>query len=88
MEMQFKFDNLTVDQLDQLAAAVAAEKEKRKESRFNELATAAADALNALVKEFPFVSFNIDFECEECDCADTVNLFDAVTRFDARYFHP
>ena len=45
MEMQFKFDNLTVDQLDQLAAAVAAEKEKRKESRFNELATAAAEHL-------------------------------------------
>ena len=88
MEMQFKFDNLTADQLDQLAAAVAAEKEKRKKSRFNELTTAAADALNALVKEFPFVSFNIDYECYECNCVDTVNLFDTVTHFDASYFHP
>ena len=74
------------ENLQKLAAAIAAEQNERKASRFKELAEAAAGALNALAKEFPFVEFNIDIECGECDFCDVINLFDCTSKFSASDF--
>lgn len=73
------------EELENLRKAIEAEKRERDERRFQELAQTAADALNALKMEYPWVRLEFEVECE--DYGDmTVNLFDHFDKFNPRKF--
>ncbi len=74
----FDFVDMSWNELEALEKAIHFEKMHRKEKRFNELAKAAADALNALKAEYPYVELNFTAGCEDCGSDNEVNLFDYI----------
>jgi hypothetical protein len=81
-KITFKFDNLSYEDLEVLSKAIENEYVRRKSTRFNELATAAADALNALRAEFPGVVLAFNYDCDH-----VVNIFEIYDQFEAGHFH-
>lgn len=81
-----RLDELTNDQLKELAAMCEMLQKKRRNERFAELTTAAADALNTLRAEFPAVSLRISWECGECYCCETVDVFEYFDKFKSNNF--
>lgn len=81
-KITFKFDNLSYEDLEVLSKAIENEYVRRKSTRFNELATAAADALNALRAEFPGVV--LSFDCGE---GYVGNIFEIYDQFKADHFY-
>lgn len=77
--------SMSWEELEELRKAIEAEKRERDERRFQELAQAAADALNAIKMEYPWV--RLEFEVQSEDFGDMdVNLFDHFEKFTARKF--
>lgn len=81
----FDIKSLSSEELEALAEAIRKEKREREDIRFAFLAKQAADALNALKAEFPYVRLDFEVECEDCGDID-VNLFDCFHEFSARKF--
>lgn len=75
------FSEMKWSDLEELEKAIHFEKECRKEKRFNELATAAANALTALKLEYPYVELSFAVDCEDCGTENDVNLFDHFDSF-------
>ena len=78
--------SMSLAELDELQRVIHLEKENRKEKRLVELCDIVCDALNTLKKEYPFVEFNQEIECPDCDCYIDVNLFDHCDKFSANMF--
>lgn len=81
-----RLNELTNDQLNELVAMCEMLQKKRRNERFAELTTAAADALNALRAEFPDVSLRVSWECRECYCYETIDIFEYFDKFKANNF--
>ena len=74
---------LSFDELNELNAAINKEITNRREERFSELARHAANALNELKEEFPYVELNIALDDEGYA---EVNLFDSFNHFSEHDF--
>lgn len=74
---------LTIDELHELNTAINKEIVNRQEERFSELARHAANALNELKEEFPYVELNFALDDEEYF---EVNLFDSFNHFSEHDF--
>lgn len=72
--------------LEEMAKAIKMEMDKRDDERFKELCKVAADALNALRLEYPWVSYEAETHCEACGEPVEVNIFDMVERFEVSRF--
>ena len=81
-----KLSELSCTELEEMANAIKAEQDKRDNERFKILCKEAADALNALKLEYPWVSYEVTTHCEACDEPVDVNLFDMVDRFEFGHF--
>lgn len=75
---------LSFDELQELSAAINKEIVNRREERFSELARHAANALNELKEEFPYVELNVSFD-DEGYCE--VNVFDEYDHFEEHDFY-
>lgn len=63
-------------QLEEMAKAIKFEMDARDDARFKELCVAFCDAARALKLEYPWVSLDIDVECDDCDCVQEINIFE------------
>ena len=86
MAMWPKLSELSCTELEAMANAIKAEQDKRDNERFKILCKEAADALNALKLEYPWVSYGVTTHCEYCGEPVDVNLFDMVDRFEFGHF--
>jgi hypothetical protein len=82
----FDLKDMPWSDLKALEKAIHFEKESRESKRFEELATAAADALNALKLEFPDASMPLEIECEYCNCSTEVDVLGFFDRWGANLF--
>lgn len=80
-----KLNECSVSELEEMAKAIKLEMDKREDERFKALCRSAADAFNALKKEFPWVSYEVDVNC---DCGESyeINLFDMVDSLVVTHF--
>ncbi len=86
MAMWSKLSEMSGTELEEMAKAIKAEQDKRNDERFRTLCKEAADALNALKLEFPWVSYEVTAYCEACGQPEDANLFDMVGHFEAGHF--
>ena len=86
MAMWPKLSELSCSELEEMANAIKAEQDRRDNERFKILCKEAADALNALKAEYPWVSDQAPTHCEPCGEPVDVNLFDMVDRFEFGHF--
>lgn len=86
MSKNFDLKDMPWSDLEALEKAIHFEKESRNSKRFEELATAAADALNALKLEFPDASMYFEIECEDCDCSTEVDVLGFFDKCGANLF--
>lgn len=78
------FKKLSIDELHELQRSINKEIVDRQEERFCELARHAANALNELKEEFPFVQLNMSLDEEDyCEA----NLFDYFDHFTEHNFY-
>ena len=70
-------------ELEEIANTIKVERDN---ARFKVLCKEAADALNALKAEYPWVSYEVTTHCEACGEPIDVNLFDMVDRFEFGHF--
>ena len=73
MILMIDIKKLSFDELHELQRSINKEIVDRQEERFCELARHAANALNELKEEFPFVQLNITLGEDEYD---EINIFD------------
>ena len=57
--------SMSLEELSILAEDISHELKKRKDMRFRELASDVLDAVKALKAEFPYVSYDVEFEDED-----------------------
>ena len=57
--------SMSLEELSILAEDISHELRKRKDMRFHELASDVLDAVKALKAEFPYVSYDVEFEDED-----------------------
>lgn len=81
-----KLSECSVGELEEMAKAIKLEIDKREDERFKALCKSAADAFNALKKEFPWVSYDVDVHCDACGESYEVNLFDLTDALKVSYF--
>jgi hypothetical protein len=86
MAMWPKLSEMSDIELEEMAKAIKAEQDKRDDERFRALCKEAANALNALKSEFPWVSYEVTAYCEACGQPKDANLFDIVGRFEVGHF--
>ena len=87
MAMWPKLSEMSCTELEEMAKAIKCEMDKRDDERFRALCKEAADALNALKMEYPWVSYEVTTHCEACgEPVEDVNIFDMVDRFEFAHF--
>jgi hypothetical protein len=86
MAMWPKLSEMSCTELEEMAKAIKAEQDKRDDERFRALCKEAANALNALKLEYPWVSYEVTAYCEACGQPEDVNLFDMVDSFEVSHF--
>lgn len=87
MAMWPKLNEMSCAELEEMAKAIKAEQDKREDERFMVLCKEAADALNALKLEYPWVSYEVTTHCKACgEPVEDVNIFDMVDRFEVGHF--
>ena len=86
MAMWSKLSELSCSELEEMANAIKAEQVRRDNERFRVLCKEAADALNVLKAEYPWVSYEVTTYCEACGEPVDVNLFDMVDHFELGHF--
>lgn len=59
-----RLKDCSMSELEEMAKAIKMEMDCRDEARFKELTKIAADALNALRLEYPWVSYDVETHCE------------------------
>lgn len=78
--------NFSNSELEEMSNAIKREMDTRKDERFKELTSVAANALNLLKQEFPWVSLTVTGGCYSCGEDVDINLFDYFTHFEASDF--
>ena len=87
MAMWPKLNEMSCAELEEMAKAIKAEQDRREDERFMVLCKEAADALNALKLEYPWVSYEVTTHCKACgEHVEDVNIFDMVDRFEVGHF--
>lgn len=86
MAMWPKLSEMSCTELEEMAKAIKAEQDKRDDERFKSLCKEAVDALNALKLEYPWVSYEVSWACEDCGEPSEANLFDMIDRFEVSRF--
>lgn len=87
MAMWPKLNEMSCAELEEMAKAIKAEQDRREDERFMVLCKEAADALNALKLEYPWVSYEVTTHCKACgEPVEDVNIFDMVDRFEVGHF--
>lgn len=86
MAMWPKLSEMSCTELEEMARAIKAEQDKRDDERFIVLCKEAANALNALKLEYPWVSYEVTTYCEACGQPEDVNLFEMVDHFEVGHF--
>ena len=87
MAMWPKLSEMSCTELEEMAKAIKAEQDRRDDERFKSLCKEAANALNALKIEYPWVSYEVTAHCEACgESLDDVNLFDLIDHFEVGRF--
>ena len=82
-----KLSEISDTELEEMAKAIKVEQNKRDDERFRVLCKAAADALNTLKLEYPWVSYEVTAYCEACgESIEDDNLFDMVDCFEVSHF--
>ena len=81
-----KLSECSVAELEEMAKAINVEMVKREDERFKTLCRSAADAFNALKREFPWVSYEADVRCDCCGEGYEVNLFDLIGTLEVSHF--
>lgn len=81
-----RLSDISGAELEEMAKAIKAEQNKRDDERFKNLCKEAANALNALKLEYPWVSYKVTTYCEACGEPEDINLFDIVNHFEVDYF--
>ena len=87
MSMWPKLSEMSGTELEEMAKAIKAEQDRREDERFLVLCNEAANALNALKMEYPWVSYDVTTYCEACgEPVEDVNIFNMVDRFEVGHF--
>lgn len=87
MAMWPKLNEMSCAELEEMAKAIKAEQDRREDERFMTLCKEAANALNALKLEYPWVSYEVTTHCKACgEPVEDVNIFDMVDRFEVGHF--
>ena len=87
MAMWPKLSEMSCTELEEMAKAIKAEQDRREDERFLVLCNEAANALNALKMEYPWVSYDVTTHCKTCgEPVEDVNIFDMVDRFEVGHF--
>lgn len=87
MSMWPKLSEMSGTELEEMAKAIKAEQDRREDERFLVLCNEAANALNALKMEYPWVSYDVTTHCKACgEPVGDVNIFDMVDRFEVGHF--
>lgn len=87
MAMWPKLNEMSCTELEEMAKAIKAEQDRRDDERFKSLCKEAANALNALKMEYPWVSYEVTAHCEACgEPLDDINLFDLIDHFEVGRF--
>lgn len=87
MAMWPQLSEMSGTELEEMAKAIKAEQDKRDDERFMVLCKEAADALNALKLEYPWVSYEVTTHCKACgEPVEDVNIFDMVDHFEVGHF--
>ena len=86
MSMWPKLSEMSGTELEEMAKAIKAEQDRREDERFLVLCNEAANALNALKMEYPWVSYDVTTYCEACGEPEDVNIFNMVDRFEVGHF--
>ena len=87
MAMWPKLSEMSGTELEEMAKAIKAEQDRREDERFLVLCNEAANALNALKMEYPWVSYDVTTHCKTCgEPVEDVNIFDMVDRFEVGHF--
>ena len=87
MTMWPKLSEMSGTELEEMAKAIKAEQDRREDERFLVLCNEAANALNALKMEYPWVSYDVTTHCKTCgEPVEDVNIFDMVDRFEVGHF--
>ena len=87
MAMWPKLNEMSCAELEEMAKAIKAEQDRREDERFMVLCKEAADALNALKLEYPWVSYDVTTHCKTCgEPVEDVNIFNMVDRFEVGHF--
>ena len=82
-----KLSKMSGTELEEMAKAIKAEQDRREDERFMVLCKEAADALNALKLEYPWVSYEVTTHCKACgEPVEDVNIFNMVDRFEVGHF--
>ena len=84
MAMWPKLSEMSGTELEEMAKAIKAEQDKRDDERFRVLCNEAANALNALKMEYPWVSYDVTTYCDAWP--EDVNIFNMVDRFEVGHF--
>lgn len=87
MSMWPKLSEMSGTELEEMAKAIKAEQDRREDERFLVLCNEAANALNALKMEYPWVSYDVTTHCKTCgEPVEDVNIFNMVDRFEVGHF--
>lgn len=86
MAMWPKLSDMSANELEEMAKAIKAEQDKRDDERFKALCNQACIALNALKLEYPWVSYDVSWACEDCGEAIEANIFDMIDSFEVGRF--
>ena len=83
--MNVNLTQMNTQELEALYKTIELEIRNRKVNRRNELIDNVITAIIALQEEFPDTSLEVEYECAQCDCCDTVDIlkyFDNLSRSD------
>lgn len=86
MAMWPKLSEMSRTELEEMAKAIKVEQDKRDDERFKALCNQACIALNALKLEYPWVSYEVSWACEDCGEPSEANIFDMIDHFEVSRF--
>ena len=72
-DIEVYLSQMSIEELESLSTMVEAHRKSRRKERFDELRKSLLDAVDALMKEFPYADCYVDIPVDEegCMCGET-----------------
>lgn len=83
---EYKISTMTYKQMVELHSALEQEMAVRQEANFNRLVKNVCDAIAELRSVFPYSTFKVSTECDDCGEFTTANVFSYGTETIAPHF--